>query len=55
MRYFQIILFVGAALSFIIAVFFVGTGMGDTLWRTGIAILLFDVVCIMLWPNKSKG
>ena len=55
MRYFQIILFFIAALSFIIAVFFTGTEIGDILWRLGIAILLFDVVCIMLWPNRSNA
>jgi hypothetical protein len=55
MRYLQIVLFVGAALSFIIALFFAGTVTGDILWRAGIAILLFDVVCIMLWPTKPKG
>ena len=55
MRYLQIVLFIGAALSFIIALFFAGTVKGDILWRAGIAILLFDVVCIMLWPTKPKG
>ena len=55
MRYFQIILFLGAALSFIISLFFIGSVMGDVLWRIGIATLLFDVVCIMLWPDKSEG
>lgn len=55
MRYFQIVVFLVAALSFIIALFFIGSVMGDVLWRIGIATLLFDVVCIMLWPDKSEG
>ena len=55
MRYFQIVLFFSAAFSLIIAIFFAGTVMGDILWRAGIAILLFDVVCILLWPDKPKG
>lgn len=53
MRYFQITLFLFAALSFITALFFIGSVTGDVLWRSGIAILLIDVVCIMLWPQKS--
>lgn len=54
MRYFQIVLFLSAALSFILSLFFVGTVAGDVLWRAGIAILLFDMVCIMLWQDKSR-
>ena len=54
MRYFQIVLFLCAALSFILSVFFVGTVTGDVIWRAGIAFLLFDMVCIMLWPDKSS-
>ena len=55
MRYLQLVLFFGAALSFIIAIFFAGRVTGDILWRAGIAALLLDVVCIMLWPYKSSG
>lgn len=55
MRYFQIVLFFGAALSFIIALFFIGTVTGDILWRIGVSTLLFDVVCIMLWPDKPES
>jgi hypothetical protein len=55
MRYLQVVLFFCAALSLIIALFFAGTVMGDIMWRVGIAILLLDVVCIMLWRNKPKG
>ena len=54
MRYFQIILFLVAALSFIVALFFIGSDTGLDLWRSGIAILLIDVVCLLLWPAKSK-
>jgi hypothetical protein len=54
MRYLQVILFFIAALVFIISLFFIGTVMGDVLWRAGMAILLFDIVCIMLWTKKSK-
>jgi len=44
MRYFQIVLFFTAALSFLVALVFAGTVTGDVLWRAGIAILL--------WPQK---
>jgi len=54
MRYFQIVLFLMAALSFISSLFFVGSIIGDVLWRAGMATLLFDIVCIMLWPRTSK-
>ena len=54
MKYFQIVLFLCAALSFILSLFFVGIVTGDILWRAGISFLLFDMVCLMLWPDKSK-
>jgi hypothetical protein len=57
MRYLQIILFVVGIAAFFAAVFFIGSDTGDTLWRVGVAALLVDVVCIMLWPisvNKNK-
>jgi hypothetical protein len=50
MRYLQIFVFVVGLAALIAALFFVGTGTGDTLWRVGVATLLLDVVCIMLWP-----
>jgi hypothetical protein len=55
MRVFQIILFFVALLDLISALIFAGSVMGDILWRVGIAILLIDVVCIMLWPEKTKA
>ena len=55
MRNFQIVLFSFAALSLIIALFFIGSATGLDLWYIGIATLLLDVVCIMLWPDKSEG
>ena len=54
MRLIQVILiFVGLA-AFLAAVFFVGTDTGDVLWRVGVAALLLDIVCIMLWPARSR-
>lgn len=54
MRILQIVLFVIAVISFIVAVIFAGTETGDILWRAGMAILLLDIVFIMLWPDKTK-
>ena len=53
MRYLQILVFVVGLAALIAAIFFVGTGTGDTLWRAGVAVLLLDVVCIMLWPAPA--
>jgi len=53
MRYLQVLVFIVGLAAFIAAIFFVGTGTGDTLWRTGVATLLLDVVCIMLWPAPA--
>lgn len=55
MRILQIILFVIAILSFITALIYALTATGDIFWRAGIAILLLDIVCIMLWPGKTKA
>lgn len=55
MRYLQIVLFIGAALSFLISLYFIKSALGDVLWRAGMATLLFDIVCIMLWPVNAKG
>ena len=60
MRYLQMLVFVVGLAAFMAAIFFVGTGTGDTLWRVGVAALLLDLVCIMLWPapalkNETTG
>jgi hypothetical protein len=54
MRIFQVVLFSGAAISFLISLFFIGNVTGDVFWRIGVSALLFDIVCIMLWPGKTK-
>jgi hypothetical protein len=52
MRYLQILVFALGLAALITAIFFVGTDTGLSLWRAGVAILLIDVVCIMLWPTS---
>ena len=54
MRLFQIIVFGLGAASLIAATGFIGNDTGDVLWRAGIAILLFDVVCLLLWPTAKR-
>ena len=54
MRYLQIVFFFAAVVVFISALFFTGMDSGDTLWRIGIAVLLIDIVCIMLWPRSLR-
>ena len=54
MRQSQIVVFVLGAAALIGAVCFIGKDMGDTLWRAGMAALLFDVVYIQLWPSAKR-
>ena len=52
MRPEQVAMYVLACAAFVAALFFIGkdSHWGLTLWRIGIATLLFDIVCIMLCP-----
>ena len=54
MRLIQVILILVGLTAFLAAVFYVGTDTGDALWRVGVAALLLDIVCIMLWPARSR-
>lgn len=54
MRRFQIVVLVVATAALLAAACFIGKDMGDTLWRAGIAALLFDVVCLQLWPSAKR-
>ncbi len=55
MRTLQIALLVIGLVAFVAAIFFIGAETGETLWRTGMAVLLVDVVCLMLWPSPRRG
>lgn len=55
MRSLQIVLFIVGLAAFIAALAFIGEETGDTLWRAGVAVLLLDVVCMMLWPAGTRG
>jgi uncharacterized membrane protein len=53
MRALQIIVFVLGVVVLVLSAAFVGTVMGDALWRAGVAAFLLDIVCIMLWPPSG--
>lgn len=49
MRSLQVALFVIGVVCLVVSAFFAGGGMGDTLWRAGVAVLLSDLVLMGLW------
>jgi hypothetical protein len=55
MHRWQVVIFVLGVLSFLASAFFVGQGMGDTLWRAGVAAMLTDIVCLRLWPTARSA
>ncbi len=59
MRIVQVLLLCLGVFMFAAATFFTGTDTGLTLWYTGVAILLVDVVVCLIWPTgvraKEKG
>ena len=54
MRWFQITLFILGTASMIGSAFGIGKDFGETLFNTGIAFLLIDLVCIQLWPSAKR-
>jgi hypothetical protein len=50
MRTAQVVIFWLGVLAFVSSAFFIGQGMGDTLWRVGVAAMMTDFVCTRLWP-----
>ena len=54
MRKLQITVFVVATLTLLAAACCIGKQVGTEFRNAGIAFLLFDVVCIQLWP-PAKG
>ena len=53
MRALQIMVFVLGVVVLVLSAAFIGTVMGDALWRAGVAAFLLDIVCIMLWPSHG--
>ena len=54
MRQVQIAICILGAASLIGSAFGIGKDFGETLYNTGIAMLLLDVVCIQLWPSAKR-
>lgn len=55
MRIFQIALLGLAVAALVVALFSFDTSTGETFWEAGVAVLLFDIVCIMLWPRMEAA
>ena len=55
MRKFQIAVFAVATLVLIAAACCLGKQIGTEFRNAGIAALLFDVVCIQLWPPAKRN
>jgi hypothetical protein len=54
MRFLEVGLFLVGIAAFLAAIFFIGSDMGNTLWRAGVAFLLIDIVCLKLWPAPRR-
>jgi hypothetical protein len=54
MRKFQITVFAIATLALIAAACCIGKQVGTEFRNAGIATLLFDIVCIQLWPPAKR-
>jgi len=50
MKRLQAGLFILGVVAFLAAAVAAGTDLGEDLWRTGIAVLLVDLVAMKLWP-----
>lgn len=55
MKRLQAGLFVLGVAAFLVAAFAAGTDLGEDLWRTGIALLLVDLVAMKLWPASQPS
>ena len=55
MRKFQIAMLILGTACLIASAFGIGKDFGETLYKTGIAFLLIDVVCIQLWPTAKSS
>lgn len=51
MRTILVGLFIFGVVAFLVSVGFMGTGMGDTLWRAGVAAILVVLGMRAVWPS----
>lgn len=54
MRQAQIAFFLLGAASLLASAFGLGKDYGEMFLKTGIAVLLLDLVCIQLWPAGKR-
>ena len=54
MRLFQIIVFLLGVAAFLVSAWFAGQSLGDTFWKVGVAALIGDITCILLWPAPKR-
>jgi hypothetical protein len=54
-RNLEVAIFVVGVLSFVLSAFFAGQGMGDILWRAGVAAMLTDLALRALWPATGRS
>lgn len=55
MRNLRVAVFIVGVLSFLASVLFVGQGMGDTLWRAGVAAMLTAMAWTAVWPVTGRS
>lgn len=55
MRTLQVAIFILGVVAFLASALFIGQGVGDTFWRTGVAVMLIDAVCTRLWPTGKNA
>ena len=55
MRQFQMIAFLVGVAAFLVSACFTETPTGETLWKVGVAIMVSDIVCILLWPSPKRS
>ena len=55
MRLFQIVSFLIGVAAFLASACFTGSVTGDTLWKVGVAIMIGDIACMLLWPSPRRS
>ncbi len=55
MRRFQIVAFLVGVAAFLSSACFTGKELGDTLWKVGVAFMVSNLVCLLLWPSPKRS
>jgi hypothetical protein len=54
MRVFQMVAFAIGIAAFLVSACFTGSMWGDTFWKVGVAFMISNLVCILLWPAPKR-